>query len=93
MIKKYFIGSADVNNFQLKYYVYGGNQINEFTNFYEWGIRVEKIVSGKINESEEIGNISPDFKRVSEIAGLLKRNTVTPSGLLYAIEDITSMTL
>ena len=88
-----FKGEVKINNFLVKYYVTGSDKPNHSSGYFEWGIRADKYEKGNITESEEIKNISPDFERVSEIAEILKRNAVTPSGLLYAVSDLITLTV
>lgn len=88
----YFKGETKEENFILRYYVTSSGKINELTGYFEWGIRVDKYEKGVITESEEIKNISPDFKRVSDMAEILLKNSVTPSGLFYVVSDMVSLT-
>ena len=84
--KKYHKGSSKTDGLIIDYYVCGYDEVNEFTGCYEWGIRVEK--KAPVEEAEEIKNISPDFNKVCDIADILRKNSVTPIGLKYALEDM-----
>ncbi len=84
----YFVGKSENGNIVLEYYITNSKEPNEHTGCYEWGIRVDKITPEK--EREEIKNISPDFEKVLMMAEVLRRNTVTPIGLKYAVQELIS---
>lgn len=84
----YKVGIAEIEDIYLEYYIVRGTKINDYTGCVEWGIKIIKYVSGRIDESEEINNISPDCDKVIKIAEILRRNSVTPVGARYALEDL-----
>ena len=84
----YRVGSYEIGNIYLEYYIVRGTEINDYTGCFEWGIKIIKYISGRIDESEEIKNISSDYNKTVNIAEILRKNSVTPIGVKYALEDM-----
>ena len=87
-IEAYKAGATTFDNIYIEYFITGERNINKHSGYFEWGIKVIKYLSGKIEETEEIPNISPDYNKVLGMAEILIRNKVTPVGVRYAIEDM-----
>ena len=83
----YYVGNRKIKDIKLFYYVCGDKSINDISGYFEWGIKIVKIE--KTVEEITVRNISPDFNKISRIAEILMRNTVTPSGIYDALYNIS----
>ena len=87
MENTYFIGSCNINELTLEYYVIGNSLLNELSGYFEWGIKIVKSKKNEIIEEETIRNITQDYNKALKIAKLLERNT--PLVMKDALYNIT----
>ena len=76
------------SDIELEYYLIENTSQNEPFNKKKYGIEILKRDSNKCIESEIIKEFSKSKEDVTNILNKLSKNTVTPSSVLFILDDI-----